>query len=68
MPLVTILARGFEDEARISAFYNEKIKAFFLGFYLNAECAAELDLAKWNENLKIVLEKKSIQIKVLSER
>jgi hypothetical protein len=46
MPLVTILARGFEDEARISAFYNEKIKAFFLGFYLNAECAAELDLAK----------------------
>jgi putative beta-lysine N-acetyltransferase len=48
-------AAGFEEEARIPAFYNGKMEAVFLGFYLNAERAEEPDLEKMNEILNISL-------------
>ncbi|PKH02127.1 putative beta-lysine N-acetyltransferase [Psychromonas sp. MB-3u-54] len=57
------LAAGFEEEARVSAFYNGKIEAVFLGFYLNAECAAEPDLGKMDEILKIALKKQASKSK-----
>jgi putative beta-lysine N-acetyltransferase len=57
------LAAGFEEEARISAFYNGKIEAVFLGFYLNAKCAAEPDLGEMDEILNIVLEKQASKSK-----
>ncbi|WP_041766337.1 putative beta-lysine N-acetyltransferase [Psychromonas ingrahamii] len=51
------LARGFKEEARIPGFYDGKIAAVFLGFYLNVERAAEPDLVKMNKILKTALEK-----------
>ncbi|MFT6987115.1 MAG: putative beta-lysine N-acetyltransferase [Psychromonas sp.] len=52
-------AAGFEEEARIPAFYDGKITAVFIGFYLNAERAEEPDLGRMDEILNMALEKQA---------
>ncbi|MFC1490659.1 putative beta-lysine N-acetyltransferase [Candidatus Latescibacterota bacterium] len=54
---------GFEEEARIPAFYDGKMTAMFLGFYLNAERAKEPERGKMDKILKIALEKQAIKPK-----
>lgn len=56
-------AAGFEEEARIPAFYDGKITAVFLGFYLNAERAEEPDLGRMDKILNIALEKQAAKSK-----
>lgn len=56
-------AAGFEEEARIPEFYNGKITAVLLGFYLNAERGEEPDLDEMDKILKIALEKQAAKSK-----
>jgi beta-lysine N6-acetyltransferase len=50
-------AAGFGEEAGIPAFYDAKVKAVFMGFYLKALRAQEPDPGQMDEILRIALEK-----------
>ena len=52
-------ASGFKEEARIPGFYNDKMTALFLGFYLKTERAEEPNLDKMEKALEIALKKQA---------
>jgi putative beta-lysine N-acetyltransferase len=51
------LNAGFQEEARIPAFYSGREASVFMGFYLNAERAKEPNLNRIENILKIAIEK-----------
>jgi len=50
---------GYESEARIPGFYDGKITAVLMGFYLNANRAEEPERGKMNQILNMALEKQA---------
>ena len=54
---------GFELEAVIPGFYNGKMTAVFMGFYLSAKRAEELEVGKMDEILTMALEKHVLKSK-----
>lgn len=57
------LAAGFEEEAKVPAFYDGETTAVFMGFYLNIERAEEPEFGKMQEILKIAIEKQTDKTK-----